>query len=47
MDDKTIKAIETVLAKGDSAKIIPVKHGVIVKRIRQETVYEPPKESKI
>lgn len=46
MDEKTIKAIEAVLAKGDSAKVIPVKHGVVVKRVRQETVYEPPKNQK-
>ena len=47
MDEKTIKAIESVLAKGDKAEVIPVKHGVVIKRVRQETVYEPPKEQKI
>lgn len=38
MDDKTIKAIESVLSKGDRVEIIPVKDGVKVMRIRREAV---------
>lgn len=38
MDDKTIKAIEAALAKGDRVEIIPVKDGVKVMRIRREEV---------
>lgn len=44
MDEKTIKAIEAVLAKGYKVEVIPAKHGIIVKKIRQETVLEPKKE---
>ena len=39
-----IKAIESVLIKGNKAEVIPGKHGIIVKRIKQETVLEPKKE---
>ena len=46
MDEKSIKAIEAVLAKGDRAEVIPVKYGTVVKRVRQETVHEPSKEQK-
>jgi len=46
MDEKAIKSIETILAKGDQAEVIPVKYGVVVKRIRKETVFEPPKQFK-
>lgn len=38
MDEKTIKAIETVLAKGDRAELIPVKDGVKVIHIKREEV---------
>lgn len=38
MDEKTIKAIEAVLAKGDRVEIIPVKDGVRINRIKRETV---------
>lgn len=38
MDEKTIKAIETVLAKGDRAELIPVKDGVKVIHIQRKEV---------
>lgn len=38
MDEKTIKAIESVLAKGDRAELIPVKDGVRVIRIQRKEV---------
>lgn len=38
MDEKTIKAIESVLAKGDRAELIPVKDGVKVIHIKREEV---------
>ena len=38
MDEKTIKAIETILAKGHRVELIPVKDGVKVVKIRRETV---------
>lgn len=38
MDEKTIKAIETVLAKGDRAELIPVKDGVKIIHIKREEV---------
>lgn len=39
IDAKTIKAIESVLEKGDRAEVVPVKDGVKVLRVRRETVY--------
>lgn len=39
IDPSTIKAIESVLAKGDRAEVVPVKGGVKVLRVRRETVY--------
>lgn len=44
IDAQTIKAIESVLAKGLKAEVIPAKHGIIVKQIKQETVLEPQKK---
>lgn len=38
MDEKTIKAIETILANGHRVELIPVKDGVKVVKIRRETV---------
>lgn len=38
LDHATIKAIESVLSKGDRAEVIPVKDGVKVMRVRRETV---------
>lgn len=38
MDEKTIKAAEAVLAKGDRVELIPVKDGVKVVRVRREEV---------
>ncbi len=38
MDDKAIKAIESVLAKGDRVELIPVKDGVKVMRIRRNEI---------
>jgi hypothetical protein len=36
MDEKTIQAIKTVLAKGERVELIPVKNGVKVIRVRRE-----------
>lgn len=38
MDEKTIKAIETVLSKGDRVELIPVKDGVKIIHIKREEV---------
>ena len=38
MDEKTIKAIETVLAKGDRVELIPVKDGIKVIHIKRKEV---------
>lgn len=38
IDKNTIKAIESVLSKGDRIEIIPVKDGVKVMRVRRETI---------
>lgn len=38
IDAGTVRAIETVLSKGDRVEVIPVKDGVRVMRIRRETV---------
>ena len=38
MDEKQIKAIEAVLAKGDRVELIPVKDGIKVVRVKRETI---------
>ena len=38
MDEKTIKAIESILAKGDRVELIPVKDGVRVIHIKREEI---------
>ena len=38
MKPETIKAIESILSKGDRAEVIPTKGGVKVVRIRREVV---------
>lgn len=38
MDEKTIKAAETILSRGDRVELIPVKDGVKVVRVRREEV---------
>ena len=38
MDEKTVKAAEAVLKKGDRVELIPVKDGVKVVRVRREEV---------
>ena len=38
IDAQTIKAIETVLMKGDRVELIPVKDGVKVVKVQRETV---------
>lgn len=38
MDEKQIKAIEAVLAKGDRVELIPVKDGVKIIHIKREIV---------
>ena len=35
-----------MLQKGQRVELIPIKYGVVVKRIWQETVLEPPKRSR-
>lgn len=38
MDEKTIKSIEAILAKGDRVELIPTKEGTKVVRIKREPV---------
>lgn len=38
MDEKTIKAAETILSRGDRVELIPVKDGVKVVRVWREEV---------
>lgn len=38
MDEKTIKAIEKILAKGDRVELIPVKDGVKAIHIKREEI---------
>lgn len=38
MDEKTIKAVETILSRGDRVELIPVKDGVKVVRVRRDEV---------
>lgn len=38
MDEKTIKAAETILSRGDRVELIPVKDGVKVVRVRRDEV---------
>lgn len=38
MDEKTLRAIINILAKGDRVELIPVKDGIKVLRIRREEV---------
>ena len=38
MDEKTLRAIIDILAKGDRVELIPVKDGVKVLRIRREEI---------
>lgn len=41
MDEKTIKAAEAVLAKGERVELIPIKDGVKVIQVRREEVKIP------
>ncbi len=41
MDEKTVKAAESILAKGDRVELIPIKGGVKVVRVRREEVKLP------
>lgn len=38
MDEKTIRAAEAILQKGDRVELIPVKNGVKVVLVRREEV---------
>lgn len=38
MDEKTIKAVDSILAKGDRVELIPVKDGVKVIRVQRKEV---------
>ena len=38
MDEKTIEAIKSILAKGDRVELIPVKNGVKIIHIKREEV---------
>ena len=38
IDEKTIKAIEEVIAKGDRVEIIPVKDGYKIMRVKREEI---------
>ncbi len=39
IDDNAIRAIESILRRGDKALITPLKHGVHVSSIRKELIY--------
>jgi len=41
LDEKTVKAAESVLQKGQRVELIPVKDGVKVVRVRREEVKPP------
>lgn len=45
MDEKTIKAVASILAKGDRVELIPVKNGVKVVRVRREEVNLPERKN--
>ena len=38
MTDQTIKAIKSILAKGDRVELIPTRDGIKVVRIRRENM---------
>lgn len=38
LDDKSISAINYVIARGDRAEVVPIKDGVRVLRVKRETV---------
>lgn len=38
MEPETIKAIESILSKGDRVELIPVKEGIRVVKVIRETV---------
>lgn len=38
LDTQSIRAIESVLSKGDRAEVVPVKDGVRVLRVKREEV---------
>lgn len=38
MDEKTVRAAEAILAKGDRVELIPVKGGVRVVRVRRDEI---------
>jgi hypothetical protein len=40
MDEKQIKAIESILKKGDRIELIPVKNGVKIIHIKREEIKE-------
>lgn len=40
MDEKTIKAAESILSRGERVELIPVKGGVKVLRVKREEVKE-------
>ena len=40
MDERTIKAAETILSRGERVELIPVKDGVKVVRVKREEVKE-------
>lgn len=41
-----IKAIESILSKGDRAEVIPTKEGPKVTRTVREVAYDPKKETR-
>lgn len=38
MDEKTIEAIKSILAKGDRVELIPVKDGVKIIKVRRKEI---------
>ena len=41
-----IKAIESILSKGDRAEVIPTREGAKVTRTKREVAYDPKKETR-
>lgn len=44
LTEKVVKAIESCIARGDRAEIVPADGGVQVLRVKRETIVKPPKK---
>lgn len=40
MDEKTVRAIDSILSKGDRAEVVPVKDGIKVIHIKRKVIAE-------